>query len=202
MIEVPVLETARLRIRPFEMSDLDAAIQLFDVDLADAQMGSDKLTNRAEREDWLRWSVLNHRKLALLNQPPYGDRAIVLKESGELVGSCGYVPALNAFEQLPGWPGAQAPREEAEATTEFALFYAISPRHRGRGYAVEAVTAMIAHAFNHLHLKRIIAETDFDNTGSIAVMKDLGMKILRNPQATPETLQVVGVLERSAWKPQ
>ena len=201
MIEVPILETNRLRIRPFEMSDLDAAYHLFDVELADSQMGAEKLTSRDEREDWLRWSVLNHRQLALLNQPPYGDRAIVLKDSGGLIGSCGYVPALNPFECLPGWPG-QATAKNPESSTEFALFYAISPRHRGQGYANEAVSAMIDYVFMHLHLKRIIAETDFDNTGSIAVMRSLGMKILTNPSGLPPHLQVVGVLERNQWKPQ
>lgn len=197
MIEVPVLETDHLRIRSFEMSDLDAAYHLFDIELADSQMGAEKLTSREEREDWLRWSVLNHRQLALLNQPPYGDRAIVLKDSGKLVGSCGYVPALNHFEKLPGWPG---PAQNECTTAEFALFYAISPRYHRKGYAVESVTAMVDHAFRYLHLKRIIAETDFENTGSIAVMRSLGMKILTNPSGIPPYLQVVGVLEQNNWK--
>jgi RimJ/RimL family protein N-acetyltransferase len=198
--EVPNLETPRLLIRPFEAADLDAACQLFDVDLADAEMGADKLTSRAEREDWLRWSVLNHRQLALLNQPPYGDRAIVLKENGVLIGSCGYVPALDAFEQLPGWPGMSAPNPNATTTAEFALFYALSLGYRGRGFVIEAVSALIDYAFTHLHLKRIIAETDFDNAGSIAVMKRLGMRVLTNTTGTPAHLQVVGVLEQHDWE--
>jgi hypothetical protein len=55
---------------------------------------------------------------------------------------------------------------------------------------------MIDHAFKQLHVKRIIAETDFDNAGSIAVMKRLGMKVLTNPYGSPAHLQVVGVLEK------
>lgn len=45
----------------------------------------------------------------------------------------------------------------------------------------------------------IIATTDFDNAGSIAVMKRLGMQIAHNPQPTLPWLHVAGVLERDQW---
>jgi hypothetical protein len=49
----------------------------------------------------LRWSVLNEAQLARLYQPPYGDRAVVLKSSQELIGACGFVPSFGPFGQLP-----------------------------------------------------------------------------------------------------
>ena len=55
---------------------------------------------------------------------------------------------------------------------------------------------MVDYAFDSLSLRRIIAETDYENEGSTGVMRKLGMRILRNPQAGPPWLQVVGVLER------
>lgn len=195
MLNMPILETERLLIRPFMMEDLTDVYQLFDIDLRDADMGSDQMDSLEERAEWLQWAALNPVQLAKLHQPPYGDRAIVLKTTGELIGSCGYVPCLNAFGQLPGF----SPEEEGSPvryTPEFGLFYAISPRYRRQGYAAEAAQALVDYAFEKLGLKRIIAETNYDNTGSIGVMQKLGMRIERNPLPEPPWLQVVGVIER------
>lgn len=194
MLEMPILETERLIIRPFVKGDLQAACQLFDHELAAAEMGADTLHDLNEREDWLSWNVLNHRQLALLNQPPYGDRAIILKSTGILIGSCGLVPALNAFEQLSYFQKELHGQGSGKNTPEVALFYAIAPAHQRHGYAVEAVSALIKYAFESLHLKRIVAETDFTNAGSIAVMRRLGMVIEKNPSSDPAWLQVVGIL--------
>jgi RimJ/RimL family protein N-acetyltransferase len=75
------------------------------------------------------------------------------------------------------------------------LFYAISPAHQRCGYASEAAQALIDHAWQQLHLRRVIAMTTRDNVPSVAVMRKLGMRIVENPQAEPPWLQVVGVLE-------
>jgi RimJ/RimL family protein N-acetyltransferase len=139
--------------------------------------------------------VLNYRQLARLNQPPYGDRAILLKTTGELIGSCGFVPCLMPFEQLPGFvPGGLAV-ESSRYSPEVGLFYAVSPAHRRRGYASEAAQALLDYAFLHLRLKRIVATTGAENAGSIGVMKRLGMQIEVNPRPEPPWLQVAGFLE-------
>ena len=53
MLEMPVLETKRLLIRPFTMDDLVDAHQLFDIDLHDASLHAEKMTSKAERMEWL-----------------------------------------------------------------------------------------------------------------------------------------------------
>jgi [ribosomal protein S5]-alanine N-acetyltransferase len=189
MLSMPVLETARLIIRPFEMADLQDAYQLLDVELAEAEFGSDKLPSLVEREEWLRWSVLNYEQLARLYQPPYGDRAVVLKATRRLIGAAGYVPCLMPFEQMPNFvPGGTA----AHSTAEFGLFYAISPSYQRQGYAAEAAQALVDYAFTGLHLKRVVATTTYANAGSMGVMHRLGMRIEKNPLPTPPYMQVVG----------
>jgi len=77
----------------------------------------------------------------------------------------GYAPVLAPIEQLPGL-GTAAADTAALFAAEVGLFWAIDPEHRGRGYATEAGRALIEHAFTHLHLKRIVTTTEFDNTAS------------------------------------
>ena len=197
MLEMPILETARLLIRPFVLEDLPDVHRLFDVELRDADLGADETETVAERAQWLQWTVLNYVQLAKLRQPPYGDRAVILKSTGQLVGSCGFVPCLNAFEQLPNFAGGDLSKSPGRYSAELGLFYAISPAHRRRGYASEAAQALVDYAFQHLHLKRVVATTDYDNVASIGVMRKLGMRVERNPRPEPPWLQVVGVLENA-----
>ena len=138
--------------------------------------------------------MLNYDQLARLYQPPYGDRAIVLKDERTLIGSCGYVPCLGPYGQLPALHVGSG-RKPALGSTDFGLFWAIAPSHQRRGYATEAGRALIDYAFDHLNLGRIIATTTDDNAASLAVMRKLGMTIDRNPLPTPPWLQAVGILE-------
>jgi RimJ/RimL family protein N-acetyltransferase len=195
-LEVPVLETARLLIRPFAMTDLADARRLFDVALIGAEIGTETIDTLEERASWLAWSALNSAQLARLYQPPYGDRAVVLRSSGELIGSCGYVPCLCPFDQLPGFnPDVPNGLNPGLFSPEFGLFYAISPAYRRQGNASEAARAMLDYAFRSLRLKRMVATTTYDNLASQAVMRRLGMTLLNNPPPDPPWFQVVGVLE-------
>ncbi len=188
-MDVPLLKTERLLVREFEPGDLEAVHALLDVDI-----GPEGALTRDERQQWLTWTVLSYRQLAQLHQPPYGDRAIVLGETGELVGACGYAPVLGPLGQIPSLRGS-GPELSGLMSSEVGLYYALSPVHRGRGYATEAAWALIEHGFAQLRLARIVATTTFNNEGSLAVMRRLGMRIDRNPYPTPPWLQVVGVLD-------
>ena len=197
-MRVPLLETARLVVRPFTLDDLDAIYLILDVELGDAGAGTEGTRARDERRRWLQWTVLNYEELVRLYQPPYGDRAVTLKETGQLIGACGFVPCLAPFGQLPGFGAAGGDASAATArltSTEFGLFYAIAPACRRRGYAAEAAGALIGYAFTRLRLGRIVATTSYDNAASMGVMRRLGMRIERNPYPDPPWLQVVGVLE-------
>jgi ribosomal-protein-alanine N-acetyltransferase len=190
-MNMPTLETARLIIRPLTMDDLEAVHRLLDVELGEADFAYESAKLLDEREAWLRWTVMNYEQLAKLYQPPYGDRAVDLKQSGELAGICGYVPCLAPFAALEG-QSSQA----IDYTCELGLYYAFSPAVQRRGYATEAAQAMVDYAFQQLNLKRIVAMTTHDNAASIGVMKKLGMKLWSNPQTDPPWFQIVGVLDK------
>ncbi len=196
-MHMPPLETARLLVRPFGMGDLDAIYQLLDVDLAEADMGNEGALSRERRRQWLEWSVLNYEALASLYQPPYGDRAIISRQTGGLIGSCGYAPAMGPFDQLPSFGTGDEGTIPKLHTPEFGLYWAISPGSQRQGYAAEAGRLLIDYAFTVLSLKRVVATTSHDNVASIGVMRTIGMRIDRNPYPEPPWFQVVGILENN-----
>jgi RimJ/RimL family protein N-acetyltransferase len=191
---MPVLETPRLLIRSLRLDDLVAVHQLLDVDLAAADFGSEGAQSLADREAWLRWTVLNYEQLAKLFQPPYGERAITLREGGQLVGLVGFVQSLGPWEQLPGLASGP-PEPNQRFSPAFGMYWAVSPAFQGQGIATEAARAMVDYAFAQINLKRVVATTSYDNLASQAVMRHLGMRVERNPFAEPAWFEVVGVLE-------
>ncbi len=187
-------ETSRLVIRPFSLDDLDVIHRILDIELADGDAGAIGATTRQRRAVWLRWTILGYEQFASLHQPPYGERAVVLKRSALVIGACGYVPCLDRFEQISGLSTVAPKAPVAFTTTELGLYYAISSAYQRQGYATEAAQAMIDYAFDELYLKRIIATATYDNAPSIGVMRKLGMRVEKNPFPDPPWLQIVGVL--------
>ena len=186
---VPLLETERLVVRPLVETDLAAVHQLFvDIDWVDPLLPEAELRDR--RASWLAWTTSGYREFERLYQPPLGDRAVVRKVDGVLIGLVGLVPSFAPFGQLPCFGGAA----RALRTLEMGLFWAVSSGAQGHGYATEAAGALVDWAFNGLLLDRLVATTEHDNTASIAVMRRLGMRIETNPRPDPPWLQTVGVL--------
>lgn len=188
------LESERLRIRPFRADDLTRIH-----DILNRAFGDD--TALESRRTWLAWSIDNYRELARLYQPPYGDYALELKATGELIGSVGIVQCIGPFDVLPAFRDQLSTEPTGLATTEMGLFWAVDPAHQRQGYAAEGAHRLIQFAFEQLHLKRIIATTEFDNEASMAVMRKLGMTIERNPYTEPFWFQVVGVLANPVQPP-
>jgi RimJ/RimL family protein N-acetyltransferase len=188
-----ILETSRLIIRPFVRDDLQSIHRILNETFGDPSKAEYLPEDRLEeRRLWLEWQVLNDEWFPKLHQPPYGDRAITLKSSG-LIGSIGYVPCFDSFEQIPEL--SYSSQSSPYNTTEFGLFWVLDPKHQKQGYATEAAKAMVEYAFKQLRVKRIIATTEYANIASQNVMRKIGMMLTRNPLPEPSWLQVVGVLE-------
>jgi len=190
-MEMPPLETERLLIRPFADADLAAvrAIRaILDVNSTDPAS-----------ERYVRHAGLNAAVLHELGQPPLGDRAIVLRSTGELIGLVGLVPAFGPFGQLrPMGESSMEQRPPARHRIEIGLYYNVRADHRGRGHATEAARALVGFAFERMDLGRIVATTKRDNLASQAVMRHLGMRLHENARPDPVWFQVVGILEQGA----
>ncbi|MCP1132139.1 GNAT family N-acetyltransferase [Paenibacillus polysaccharolyticus] len=80
--------------------------------------------------------------------------SIIEKESGVIMGSCGY----NYLDN-----------EQARAE----IGYDLAKAYWGRGYAMEAVSALLTHGFSSLKLNRIEAKVDPRNVSSIKLLEKL-----------------------------
>jgi ribosomal-protein-alanine N-acetyltransferase len=181
------LETERLIIRRFTLDDLDEIHRVLNEAFGEADYG--------ERREWLAWSVMNYTALERLYQPPYGERAVVLRAPNTLIGAVGLAPSSGPFDTLPYFRARLSTPPSGLITPEMGMFWALGAAYRGQGYATEAARALIDYVFNTLGWKRLVATTEYDNAASVAVMKRLGMTIERNPNPLPEWFQIVGILE-------
>src|SRR6476661_6643333 len=77
MTEMPVLTTERLSVRPLTSADFPA-YRALEPDIPDDR-----------QQATLAWRVAGYRELGALLQPPYGERAIALRDDDTLLGLCG-----------------------------------------------------------------------------------------------------------------
>ena len=71
------------------------------------------------------------------------------------------------------------PEKQAEtvvAHRQAELWFCLAHAAWGRGYATEAVTALVDHGFGALALHRIFGDCDPRNEASAGVMRKLGMR--------------------------
>jgi [ribosomal protein S5]-alanine N-acetyltransferase len=148
-----VLETPRLLLREFNLSDVDPLAAIL----------SDAVTmqyypapfEQVEVNDWVR------RNRARYLDPGFGLWAMLLKESGELIGDCGCF-----VRELLG-------------EVEIELGWHVRRDLWGRGYATEAARYCIQYAFSSLGTKRMIALIRPENLGSCRVAEKNGMSCER-----------------------
>jgi RimJ/RimL family protein N-acetyltransferase len=122
---IPVLETARLRLRPHQMSDLDASAAMWTDPAVVRYIGGQTFSRE---QTWGR--LLRYRGMwALMG---FGFWALEDKATGRFLGEAGLLEVRR--ELVP----------PIEGTLE--LGWALIPEAQGRGFASEAVAAIIVWA--------------------------------------------------------
>lgn len=153
--QAPVLETPRLRLRPHRADDLDALHAIWSEPDVYRYIGGEPAT----RQDvWMRllryggmWPMLG-----------YGFWAVEDKASGALVGDLGYAdfqreitPSLDGMLEL-GW--------------------VLAPSVHGRGYASEALAAVLGWGDRYLGAHRAACIISPENAASIRVAEKAGFR--------------------------
>ena len=146
------LATPRLLLREFMPADADALQGILGDPVAMQYYPAP--FDRAEVENWIR------RNRARYSDCGFGLWAMVLKNSGQLIGDCGcFVRELDAL-------GGNA---------EFELGWHVRRDLWDRGYATEATRFCIEYAFTSLGAERTIALVRPENKSSCRVAEKNGM---------------------------
>lgn len=146
-----VLETNRLLLRPFELTDAPAVHQLASQrEIADTTLNIPHPYREEMAEAW----ILTHRQLRhagiILNF------AITLRATGELIGALGLrLEAVHNRGELGYWIGVP---------------------WWGQGYCTEAAAAALEFGFHEVGLNRIHAAHFTRNPASGRVMQKIGMR--------------------------
>jgi RimJ/RimL family protein N-acetyltransferase len=147
-----IVETERLVLRQFCLSDADAIHRVFG-DPEVMRFGDGVQTIHCVH-DWLCHCLENYQQKSGI-----GPWAVVERSSTETIGYCG----LFYFPDVCGQP-------------ETEIGYRLARAYWGRGYATEAVIAVRDYGFNTLGISRLIAMIDPQNIASIRVAEKAGMK--------------------------
>jgi RimJ/RimL family protein N-acetyltransferase len=139
--------------------------------------------------------------LALLNEPSFwqniGDRGVRTIEQARQYIAEGPVASyekhgfgLYLVELKPdGTPIGMCGLVRRDYLDAPDVGFAFRPQYWSFGYACESASAVVEHAREELGLGRIVAITSPDNTGSINVLKKIGLQFERMvdpPAGTPE----------------
>ena len=144
-----IFETPRLIGRHLDGDDLHDMLLVYGDRDAMSWVGDGEALSRDEAARWIQITQDNYGRRG------YGMIALILRESGEVIGFCGLVH-----------PGGQL---EAE------IKYALKRSHWGMGIATEAARAMIDYGSQCHGLRHIIATTAPENVASHRVLLKAGM---------------------------
>ncbi len=168
---VPVIETERLVLRGFREQDLDEW----------AAMCADEETMRhiggpADRGGaWRQMAgALGHWQLR-----GYGLWAVARQSDGALVGRVGAI-------EPEGWP-------------RFEIGWMLGRDYWGQGYAFEAATAAMDHAFDVLAKVRIISLVAPENTASAKLAERLG-EVPSGETVVMNTHVVIWSIDADTWR--
>jgi RimJ/RimL family protein N-acetyltransferase len=152
MLEIPTLETRRLRLRPFRTSDID--------DYAALHADPEVLRYLSSgQEPWDRGRSWRHLAFVIGHWQLRGAGmwAVEHQETGAFLGMVG-------FAAPEGWPG-------------FELAWTLARHGWGNGYATEAARAALAYAFSTLKMDRVISLIYPKNRASIRVAERIGERL-------------------------
>ena len=144
--------TERLELRPVVAADIDRILEY---------------RNKPEVTRWLIRTTVDPDAFRAAWESAADDphdHSVAVALDGTLIGTVSL-----ELEDGMGQPGMPE-------RTEALLGYIFDPAYGGRGYAKEAVAAVVATAFTELGVRRITAGCFADNPASVRILEGLGMR--------------------------
>ena len=140
--------TERLVIREQTPGDLDGLYEIYS-DKEIVRYTEDLFEDREEEAEYMRSYIENQYRFY-----EYGIWAITLKDTGKLIGRAGI--SLREGFDIP------------------EVGYVIGKKYQNKGYAKEAMKAIIEYAAEELEMSDLIAFTKEKNTASVKLLESLG----------------------------
>lgn len=153
--EVPVLETPRLRLRPFQIADAAGLHDAYGDPEAMRFWDFPALASVAETERAVRWSMK-------YNPYAYGVWAVATKDGDRCLGLVNY-------------------HHREQRNRRLEVGYILARAHWRRGIMSEAMTALLDHCFVALQVRRVEALIQPENVASIRLAEGLGFRCESGP---------------------
>jgi RimJ/RimL family protein N-acetyltransferase len=145
-------ETPRLRARPFALEDVETFVGY---------------RQDPDVERYQSWSGYTLQE----------GRALIASMQDASLGVPGEWYQIALEEQATGaLVGDLALRVDATEPREAEIGFTLAPAYQGRGYASEAVRALLGHLFETLGMHRVVAVTDVLNEPAAALLQRVGMR--------------------------
>lgn len=148
-----VLRTSRLELRELEFCDAEFILELLNEAGFIRFIGDKGVRTLSDARDYIQQGPMDS-----YARNGFGLYAACLRD-GTPIGICGLV--------------------KREGLNDPDVGFAFLSRYWSSGYAVESAAAVLAHARNTLHIKRVVAITSPDNRSSIAVLEKVGLRFER-----------------------
>ena len=146
-----VTETERLLIRRITRKDLDALLAI--MEKPEVMYAWEHGFTKKDVRKWINRQLTRYRK------DGFGYFAVILKESGALIGQAGLM------------------RSTINGNEAVELGYVLDNAYWHNGYGTEAAYACLEYAFGELELKNVCCSIRPENVASIRVAERLGMTL-------------------------
>lgn len=163
-----MVETERLTLRPYELSDAEEMHAVFGDAKAMKYIGDGKPEPDVEATRKRLQRYIDH-------QAQYGHSLWVAieKATGRPIGDCGLF--------------------HLEGTPTIEVGYRLMPSAWGKGFATEAARACVAWGFDHLDVDQIVGVTLPDNFASQHVLEKIGLTYRRMGYHWKQTVTIFAI---------
>jgi RimJ/RimL family protein N-acetyltransferase len=175
-----VVETERLILRKPKKGDAKALLEAYSDPEVMRYIGLGETRNLEQTRAWL------ERALQRWKADGFGHHVIERKEDGRVLGRAGFL-----VWNPDTWEAGTLAELGKQSVVE--LGWLLAQEHWGKGYAVEAATALRDHGFRELRFERLISLILRGNERSERVAEKIGARYVRDVSRDEWTARLFAV---------
>ncbi len=169
-----IIETERLKLREYTFDDFDSLYEILSDE--ETMRHYPKPFSEEKVRGWLQWNIDNYAEYG------FGLWAVVLKETGKMIGDCGITIQNIDGELLP------------------EIGYHIHKKYWRQGYGSEAAKAVRDWAFENTNYDCLYSYMKYTNIGSYSVAAANGMKKVKEYPDEKNIISYAYAIARKEWE--